>query len=338
MLDENLEYLLYLSADTDDAPLRSESMESGTGLRRPLRILARGFLDKCETYSLNLEQQIRYCKQFLDIWLTGEAPKDLDIPEAYEDLRADLEMAKSCNLPYHAKKLLLDTKIKNGKYSREDVENAVEETVSKLLEKVKFFQKPPYYASDAFANNDFNQIRLDQIISDALIRKPLRKHLFVFQNGDHCGLASDGQEHLIRVTLGTICFYLQAQDEAQTHIPQSFVPITQQEIANWLDTYAKNKGEDKNGKWKECVSKAMSVPKLANGIPLFHRIILECGVKVRVNSDWLKAHDAKLITEKQIAEYLEKGYTILDDGDFCISSDNRKAKQKFTEKIFHKVS
>lgn len=334
MLDEKLEYRSYLSSDTDVAPLRVDSVETGNGLRRPLRILARGFLDNCEELGLELEPRIRYCKQFLETWLTGEIPEGFAMPETHQALWADVQLAKTYSLLFHAKNLLRDMKIKNSKNTQAEVEQAVDESIKKLQEKVEDYRLPPYLQNDSFSYHDFNQIRLEQVISDALIRKPLRNQCFVFRKSIQCGLAQDGQEHLLRVALGIICFYLQTKDETPTSQPQAYVPVAQQEIANWLDTYAKSKGCDAKGKWKECVSKAMSVPKLTDGEPLFDRIVLESGVKVRVNPLWLDLHNARLITEEQIAEYQEKGYEILDDSVLRIASKDKKAKSKFTQKFF----
>ena len=78
----------------------------------------------------------------------------------------------------------------------------------------------------------------------------------------------------------------------------------------------------------------MSVPKLADGTALFDRIVLENGVKVRVNQHWLSAHDARLIPEEQCGEYLQKGYEILDDSVLQIPSRDKRAKNLFLKQFF----
>ena len=66
MLDERREYAAYLSGDLRRIPLRSRMFsENLAGIRRPLQVLARGFLEKAGESELPPEQAVAACKGLL---------------------------------------------------------------------------------------------------------------------------------------------------------------------------------------------------------------------------------------------------------------------------------
>lgn len=303
MLDELQEYRCCLEKTTSNIPLQQYSLDGGDGFRRLLRILAKGFLEKCEDQGLDREQSIRYCRGFLQTWVNGEIPKDLVIPDSCDKLLADLQKAEKNNLMVHAEKLQeLSMKDKTQLPKRMD----------KLKADVSKYDTPPYQMSWNVKRNDFNRIYYDQIIADALNRKPLRKQCLVMKKDDIYGISC--KENLRKIALAVVCMYLQDLDEFVRPVAAAYLPIVQAEVGNWLHVRVKKKDSKSE---VACVALAMErACWKGTSTSLFDKQKMVNISKVRVDPDWLKEYGVKLVDAKD-AENLPDDYVKFDDSYFC---------------------
>lgn len=303
MLNEFQEYACCLEETTADIPLQQGSMEKRDGFRRLLRILAKGFLQKCEKQGLSREQSIRYCRGFLQTWINGAVPEELVIPDSCGELLSDLRKAQKNNLLYHAKNLQ-ETSMKDR--------SKLPERMKDLANGVGKFAEPPYQNSWNVKHNDFNRIYFDQIIADALTRKPLRKQCLVMKKDGLYSISC--AENLRKIALAIVCMYLQDRDEFDRPVEAEYLPLVQAEVGNWLHVRVKKKDRKSNA---ACVALAMektcwSAPSAV----LFDKQTMVNISKVKVAPQWLKEYEVKLM-DAEDAENLADTYVKLDDSYFC---------------------
>lgn len=302
MLNERWEYDFCLTETTTGTPLQQSSLEKREGFRRLLRILAKGFLEKCEEQGLNRDDSIRYCRGFLETWVTGATPQGFTIPDSCSELLAELRKAETYNLIRHADEL-----------QKGSIKDASQLPVreEKLKNDVKGFAEAPYQHSWNVKRNDFNRIYYDQIIADALNRKPLRNQCLVMKESGAASISC--ADNLRKITLAVVCMYLQDLDEFQRPVKSAYLPITQAEIGNWLHVRVKKKGRNSNA---ACVALAIERACWASpAVPLFDKQAMVNISKIRVDPNWLNAYDVRLMDAEE-AEILQAPYIKLDDSYF----------------------
>ena len=301
MLDERWEYACFLEENTYVIPLQQSSLEKKSGFRRILRILAKGFLEKCEELDLDREQSIRYCRGFLQTWVSGEYPENFEIPDDCGTLLTDLHKAKEHSLMYHA-----ETLQKNSMKDRAKLPERME----KLARDIRRFEEAPYQNAWNVNHNDFNCIYYDQIIADAFNRKSLRSQRLVMKKNETFGISCD--EKLRKIALAVVCMYLQDLDEFDRPVRGAYLPLIQAEVGNWLHERVKKKDRQSN---TACI--ALAIERACWGKPsnpLFDKKKMVNISKVRVDPDWLEMYDVKLM---DAGVPIPEGYTALDDAFFC---------------------
>ena len=297
MLNEWNEYACYLSSDLQKFPMQKEALTDKDGFRRPLKILTRGFLEKWEELEQqgqgqwSREQKVTGCKWFLLTWLNGLTAANIPV---FQDLPAELqqemEKAGRYGLMYYAEKKLDAGKLENYKNMLKSMENA------------------PYYKGQSFKRNDYGTIYLDQVISDALNRLPLRKQCLVLK-GDTVLEGICCKESMRQVALAAVAFYLQTQEEYCESKMQTFLDLNYAELGNWLDVYFTNKGAD-----RQSVPVAINTAKDPEGQLLFEKLELPNGNKLRLSAQWIHKYQPRLVDEEEKGN-VGAGYWVVSDGE-----------------------
>jgi hypothetical protein len=299
MLDEFREYDIYLDLNEMSKLFRNDNLkDSLSGLRRPLLILARGFLGLCQKEKQTLPQAVSSCKSFLWAWLGGEMEEPL--PEMPAAIRREIERAADNSFAKYIEGMKTTTSFSK-------------ETLAKMAERLNWkrtdFRHSPFSGYALEHENDAKRIYGDQILADAMVKGPLRKQYLAIANPQQasrvCG--NDTQWKLCRAMIG---WYLQERSEEQ-----QYAVITMSEISNWIDTPATSKGMARDGSPRPSLSGLFikTMPQY-EGSPLLCKYnLMSNTVKLTVNSRWLEDYQVCLITDEQIPEYVQKGFAIYAD-------------------------
>lgn len=299
MLDEFREYDIYLDLDRISKLFRNDNLkDSLSGLRRPLLILARGFLSLCQKEQQTLSQSVSFCKTFLWAWLGGEVEEPL--PEMPGAIRREIDRAADNSFAKYIEQMSTTTS-----FSKETLAKMGE----RLLWKQRDFRYSPFSAYALEHENDAKRIYGDQILADAMVKGPLRKrYLAIADLKKASGVCGDDKQW--QLCRAMICWYLQERSEAQ-----QYAVIAMSEISNWIDTPATSKGFARDGKPRPSLSGIFTkaTPQY-QGAPLLCKYnLMSNTVKLTVNSRWLEDYQVRLITEEQLEEYAQKGFAIYTD-------------------------
>lgn len=311
MLNEIQEFDHYLSGNRKELPLYNDTAKDNfTGIRRPLQVLARGFLEKCKGAGLPPLAAVAACKGFLYTWMTGELSDALpnDLPSQLLDI---------CQLA--------------AKNSFMQFVNHVSKTdrTEKVREKAKEAMQSPYYKAALSKKNDFNKIRFDYIIADAIYTGPLQAYYLALKD-DKKDKADKpygigGSEKERKIALAVVAHYLQQRARIGNDPQREFIPTIQPEIGNWVHVRAQRSGNKrKDGSETPSVAGAIAAVTVSKtGEPLLEKISSGNNTKVRVNTDWLLEYRVQLIPEDKVDAYREQGFCIITDAELLLKK-NRK--------------
>ena len=295
MLNERNEFRLYLCGDRTKMPLRNETtQESLTGIRRPLQVLARGFLEICENEGISAPQSFDACKAFLYGWICGEAHKDhqaLALPQTLENECAN---ARNSSFLFYAAE---------GKTQEEQ-----EKLQNAYREKALEWYRPAYFSGKVTRENTFNQCYFSYIIADALFFGNLRNERLLVKNTYGLTYGLTGTDDDRKVALAMVSQYLQLRRHIPDTTNREYIPIVQGEIANWVNIRPKKNGD------KSSVALAISRvrPEWAQEL-LMEKVTMNCNVKIRIHPGWLETLDVQLVPDSSITEAHKKAYYIFTD-------------------------
>lgn len=297
MLNEKLEFEYYLSGNRKEIPLYNDTAKKNfTGIRRPLQVLARGFLEKCSEAGLPPTKALAVCKGFLYTWMAGEL--DGRLPE---------------DLPLPLRELCLKA-AENSFLQFVNLVNKTDQTAH-VRNKAKAYMRSPYSKADLSKESNFNEIHFDYIIADALYAGPLQTCCLALKtDGNDNTLGIGGSEKERKIALAVVVHNLQQRARIGSDPQRTFIPLIQPEIGNWVNVRAKkgNKGQ---------VSVANAIASVTVGKtnePLFEKRTLDSSVKIRVSPDWLSQFDVQLIPIENEAPYRAEGYRIFHDADLLL--------------------
>ena len=298
MLNELLEYSYYLGTDPQNIPLRPEPVKEKklTGIRRPLQVLARGFLEICVWEKLPPATSVAACKVFLYAWVSGQAHED------YSRLSLPTRITEECQkaLAYN----LLS-------YARQISSNDLSQY---LQQKADDWYSPAYSAKALTKKNNFNQLSFDCVIADAFYLGPLQNQRLALKETGRKPFNIGGSDKERKVALAVVAQYLQLQQRIGKDPNREFIPIVQGEISNWINVRAKSAGKNSN---QLAVATAIAnVTVSETNEPLFEKITMENNMKLRVSPLWLAQQEAQLIPESDVAAYRQRGYYICTDTFF----------------------
>ena len=303
MLNERKEYAYYLNTGKTARLLRCDNLTDGlSGLRRPLTILARGFLSLCEKKELTMTDTLFCTRTFLNAWLGG------DVSGIREDLpssiREEIQKASDNSLPKCVETFRTTTRLQPEK-----IQQLLERIESKRLDLGRTM-----FSSYAISrNNDKNRIFGDQVIADALLSGPLKQLYFAVFDPNQTAFAMFPNATDSRIGRAIICWYLQERD-----VRQQYAIITFSEISNWIDTSANSKGYNADGIPKPCISRVRNNPSLRyRDQPLFRsHTLMNNTAKLMVEPQWLADYKACLLHADEISKYQDMGYTVFQDSLF----------------------
>jgi hypothetical protein len=302
MLNEVREYNLYLSQDRKCIPLRNETTKKNlTGIRRPLQVLARGFLELCKNNDVSPTQTIAGCKVFLYGWICGEAHKDLATLKLPKSVLDECERARENSFLRYAQK---------GQDA--DAAQALADAYTK---KARSWYQSPYTPKNISRENTFNQCYFSYIIADAICLGDLREQCLVLNRSGDQFYGLSGTDADRKIALAIVAQYLQLQQVIGNVPNREFLPIVQGEIGNWVNVRSKKSGSNNS------VAKSISEVKLAGtDTLLMEKVLMNCSIKIRVSSTWLTNLDAKLIPEEDVTEDLEKSHFVISDTTLLVTT------------------
>lgn len=300
MLNEKLEFECYLSGNRKDIPLYNDTAKDNfSGIRRPLQVLARGFLEKCSEAGLPPTKAITACKSFLYIWMVGES--DVNLP---------------ADLPLPQRELCLKA-AENSFLQFANQVNTADQT-EKVRNKAKHYMYSPFSKTDLTKKSNFNEIKFDYIIADALYAGPLQNCCLALKTGNHDKtLGIVGNEKNRKIALAVVGYILQHRARIGSDPQRTFIPVIQPEIGNWVHTRAQKSSSNSEG----AISVAGAIESVSvseTGEPLFEKISGENYVKIRANPDWLSRFDVQLIPAEKEDQYLNQGYRVFHDPDLLV--------------------
>ncbi len=302
MLNEIKEYNLYLSSDRSEIPLRNETTKKNlTGIRRPLQVLARGFLELCEKNSISPEKTIAACKAFLYGWVCGEEHEDLsglDLPNA---VTSECKRAQKYSFLRYAQA---------GK-SEKDARKLAEDYKTKA----RNWYCSPYTPGSISKENTFNQCYFSYIIADAIYLGRLQAQCLVLNKSGGQVYGLWGTDDDRKVALAVAAQYLQLRQVIGDVPNREFLPIVQAEIGNWVNVRPKKSGDANS------VPKAIAQVKLdGTDTLLMDKIPMNCNVKIRISPAWLTDLGAKLIPEEEATEDIENDYFVIRDKTLLVTA------------------
>jgi len=318
MLNEIEEYQLYLSKFIKKIPLfYKKNIEDGlSGIDRPLSVLARGFLSKCNSEGLDKTKSIRCCILFLCYWygytLIDSETFDFDIPE---EITKEIQKANNW-LPRY-----LEEMYNNDEKSKKIFNREIKQ---KLVEKQQTFLDLAY-PSEPSKINTSNTIRCYGVIANALLEECLKNQVMVIKSEDYaCGLnlattKKDKPDEMIFTTLRSDSLKnaqsLIAMCMQRKLIDKDYSNITKAEISN----YMRNKKDNISALQKKlCFEKKPLITQ---------KLVGRNSVAMKVNSKWIKNLDVKIVDYSEIGEYEKEKYRIFID-DF----ENGGVKEYTTNK------
>ena len=302
MLNEILEYDNYLCGDLRRIPLQKRMLsEHLTGIRRPLQVLARGFLEKCLQNDLSPETAPLACKAFLYAWMTGQLQECTDSLPA--PLREECQRAADNSFLRYA-----------------SLVSAADQS-ELLIKKAQECCKSPYAKKALSKENTFNQLYFDYIIADALYFGPLQAQCLALKDsasGKPYGLTGSDKDR--KIALAVVGQYLQIRKRIGDHPQREFIPIVQGEIGNWVNVRSKSGGKAKNGTAQTSVAGTIAgIQVAATQEPLFEKQLLENNMKLRVASNWLAQQQVQLIPVSAAQEYRSQGFLVITDEDLLVT-------------------
>ncbi len=326
MLDEKLEYSLYLTKGYGGIIYKNTIKDSLKGIRAILTVLARGFLEDCRDERIeSIERKHRYTVAFLKIWLLGDGisllkdndpQNDLSEIEKYPLLKERCELAKNaCLLSYMEEK-----GIKTGSKSNADY----------LRSRIKQWDSPVFPSQDKenekkrpeSSKSTLNAIRFKCIVADALEQGPLKKNVMLIRYSSEWGYGISGldarsyvdRESRMRTLLGIVAIYLLNKPQ---NCKSANVTIAQ--ISNYL---GKPCNEGLESIYKSVATFIDYGGFAYNNTPLFvkEELANSC-TKLTVNAEWLQRFDVHLASADLSKE---SGYVVYDDEKLCGALNKNK--------------
>jgi hypothetical protein len=334
MLDEKLEYNLYLTKGYEGLLSNENLADSLKGLRRVLTVLARGFLDTCYAEKItDVHKQHIYTVSFLKVWLIGDEVSDIcddELKDALEEiakyakLNKQLKLAKKANLLSH----MIENKIKFKSSKAFDADFCR----SFLKKRISSWDKTMFPTGNF---SSFNAIYFKGILADAYNRGPLTNSVLLVRcyscanhgiSGDFgednysCmrGPGSAGkvyyrnsthkiQKSRMAFILAIVALYLQGKPDNCEG-----VPVVWADLSNYI---GKPCNKDKKKVFGSIVPFIQYGGYKYNGRFLFTKErVKDTFNKLTVDSNWLTDYDVHLApADKPIP----KGYVLYDDKDLC---------------------
>lgn len=301
MLNEIREYNLYLSDDRAEIPLRNETTKKNlTGIRRPLQVLARGFLELCETSNISPEKTIKACKVFLYGWICGEEHEDLSGLGLPQKVLSECKRAQENSFLRYAQTV----------NTKKDPREPANEYKRKALE----WYRSPYCPGNISKENTFNQCYFSYIIADAIFLGKLQEQCLVLNKSGGQIHGLDGTNEDRKVALAIAAQYLQLRQVIGNVPNREYIPIVQAEIGNWVNVRPKKSGDANS------VPKAIAQVKLkGTDTLLMDKISMNCNVKIRISSQWLSDIGAALMPEKKVTDDIEKSCIVIRDETLLVT-------------------
>lgn len=315
MLNEYWEYNCYLSGEAKAMPLRKDSLHPEPtrnpkwgGMHRVLQVLARGFLEICSEESLPAADAVTACRLFLYTWVSGEAHEDLSKLSLTDRIMEELQRAKENSFLRYARQI--------------GDEKMAEQCPVQAKKWIENPYRPKAYSS---AKNIFNKIYFDHIIADALYFGPLQARCLALKVRDSednseekkTTLGIKGSDKERKIALAIVAKYLQLKDRIGEASNQSFIPIVQGEIANWVNVCSKKDGKKANEKESSQMSVAKAIVRAKvgkTGRPLLEKIDMGNCMKICVDPEWLTdIAEVKLIPLDDAGKHEKAGYCVFDD-------------------------
>ena len=299
MLNEILEFDCYLSGVRKDIPILNDAAkENLSGIRRPLQVLARGFLSKCADAGLPPSQGITACRVFLYTWMAGQLPETIPVA-----------------LPASLRSLFRQAETNSFLQFANRVSNS--DPTDNIRKKAKYALRAPYHKGQVSSKNNFNQVCFDCIIADALFAGELQNCCLSLKQGEKNSFGLSGSDKERKIALAVVSHYLQQRARIRNDPTQTFVPVVQPEIGGWVNVRPQRSGAIlKDGTEAPSVAGAIAnVTVSATGQPLFEKISMDNSAKVRVNPRWLEAQDVQLLPYGAAPQ---EGYRNLVDQDLLL--------------------
>lgn len=307
MLNERLEYNLYLTKGYGGLILGENLKDGLKGIKWVLTLLARGFIDICrENQICDIKTIDTYTEAFLKVWILGEKVSglnDVKLNETIETMSKNLRLR--VQLQNAQKVCLLEHMNRNNIVVKGKITNTDELRFKFLLEKVEKWNEWMFKENA----DSLNAIRFKSVIANAFHNGSLTNKVLLIKksNSRDFGWQGDKIKENKKYLLGIIVVYLQKKfHDCQT------VPITLSDISNYIN---KNASSKKASKSFDSVSALLSDAGYKyNGSPLFYRSNLlsskNSGSKLSVNPMWLKDYDVHLMSAE---EEVPEGYLCFDD-------------------------
>lgn len=268
MLNEKQEWNLYLTQGYGNL-LRDDNLkEALSGIRRPMTVLARGFLTACHNLGItNIAQAERYTIDFLISWLLGTPPCDDTYPEP---LRTLCDRAAAASLSKHL------------------LRNNIQPDTSYITGRVEDWKKSLFETDHSHQSNTLNQINFKCIVADALLQGPLKNEILLLRKKQHnFGLDGNFNEHHREFLLSIVACFLQY---CPADCNSVVLPLA--ELSNYMNK-PRNKGT--------CKTYKSVSPFIDRGgytykdrLLLIKDLLAQNCTKLTVNSQWLTDMDVHL--------------------------------------------
>lgn len=293
MLNEIKEYESYLSGDLQSIPLQKAMLRNNmSGIRRPLQVLARGFLEKCIKLGTPLKEAIPMCKAFLHTWICGQMPEN--VPFLPPELMDELERAGLSSFLWYA------NTVSNADYTQECNQMA------------KDYARVPYSGKALPKRNTFNEIYFDTVIADSLYLGPLQNRCLLLKSSQK-GYGLNGNDKERKIALAVVSQYLQLKSRIGNEPHREFVPIVQGEIGNWVNVRAKT------GSGASVSGTLTSIKLSGTEELLFEKIPMDNTTRLRVSPQWLSENDVKLLNAEAAPKQLQPGYLLITDKELLVA-------------------
>ncbi|MBQ5816408.1 MAG: hypothetical protein IIW33_02985 [Oscillospiraceae bacterium] len=294
MLNEKKEYSLYLKKGYGSLLRRDNLKNDLAGIRQALTILARGFLELCESEGCtSISEKTALCKDFLYCFMTGDCNLSKDLPIA---INHEFKKAKNSSILKH----IVDNEIKIR-----SVKDCGKSAVCEYLHKKMASWENSMFFS--LQKNSVNEIYFKSIIADALHKGALTNKRLVLKTTH--GIECDGEAcENIGALFCIVAACLQNIAEGQCS-----VAVRLAQISNLLNKpTCKKKKRDSDF---ACLQGFVEGEHFTyKGSPIITKLSLAGGVvKLCLNEQWLRDADVHLVSAD---EKIGDGYAAFSDGDF----------------------